>query len=137
VSFSTFDASAAGYWALGKDLVLVAEARYAVSSDNAPFFMKPFVSIRGFPSGRYLGDVVAQGQAELRWNVWKRFGVVGFGGVGAVSPEGSIFSGSDVAGAYGAGLRYRISNADRMNVGFDIAFGGDEPAYYFSIGEAF
>jgi len=44
----------------------------------------------------------------------------------------------DKAYGLGVGLRYRVSEVDRMNVGLDVAYGSsDEVAVYFRIGEAF
>jgi hypothetical protein len=48
-----------------------------------PFYLRPFISLRGAPIMRYRGDEVAQIEAELRWQFWKRFGAVGLGGFGA------------------------------------------------------
>ncbi len=38
---------------------------------------------------------------------------------------------------FGGGVRYRLSEADRMNIGLDLAFGGGTPTIYFRLGEAF
>jgi hypothetical protein len=43
-----------------------------------PFYLRPFISLRGAPIMRYQGDEVAQLEAELRWQFWQRFSVVGF-----------------------------------------------------------
>lgn len=136
-SFLTSDARFAHYLSPAEDLVLAGEVRVARASDDAPFFMFPFIDLRGFPSGRYLNTALAQAQAELRWMPFDRFGVVAFAGAGTVASDlGSLPEGNE-AYSYGGGLRYRLSEADRMNIGVDLAYDGDETTVYFRIGEAF
>ena len=53
------------------------------SFGDVPFYMRPFVALRGAPIMRYQGEQVAQVEAELRWQFWKRFSLVGFAGAGA------------------------------------------------------
>ena len=119
------------------DVVIATELRAAGASDDAPFFMFPFIDVRGFPSGRYLDTAMVQSQVEVRWNPFGRIGVVAFSGTGLVAEDFGSLRLSDGAIGYGAGVRYRISDADRMNVGLDVAFGDDDVAVYFRIGEAF
>jgi outer membrane protein assembly factor BamA len=136
-SFWAFDARMAKYWSPFTDMVLAAELRAARTSDDAPFFMAPFIDVRGFPSGQYLDSALGQAQAEFRWNPFGRFGVVAFAGVGVVANDLSSLPGSDGELGFGSGLRYRISEEDQMNIGVDLALGGDDLAIYFRIGEAF
>ena len=39
--------------------------------------------------------------------------------------------------AYGGGPRYVLSEADHMNFGMEVAFGGEDAAIHFRVGEAF
>ncbi len=39
--------------------------------------------MRGVAAIRYQGEEVAQAEAELRWQFWERFSLVGFGGIGS------------------------------------------------------
>ena len=55
----------------------------AASFGDAPFYLRPFISLRGVPIMRYQGDEIAQIETELRWQFWKRFSLVGFVGGGA------------------------------------------------------
>jgi hypothetical protein len=50
---------------------------------DAPFYLRPYITLRGAPIMRYQGDDVAQVEAELRWQFWNRFSAVGFAGFGA------------------------------------------------------
>jgi hypothetical protein len=55
----------------------------AASFGDVPFYLRPFISLRGAPLMRDQGDEVAQVEAELRWQFWRRFSLVGFAGGGA------------------------------------------------------
>jgi hypothetical protein len=100
--------------------------------------MLPYISLRGLPAGLFLAPDVVQAQAELRWLIADRVGVVGFGGGGAAFGDYLGVGGSSYAAAGGVGVRYRVSQVDKMNIGFDVAVGTDaNVSVYFSIGEAF
>jgi len=135
--FSRFDTQFSHYKGFSEELVLAGQLRAAAASEDTPFFLNPFLDLRGFPSGRYMDSVVVQGQAELRWTVWKRLGVVGFGGVGLTGSGWDSLGDRPAVGAVGAGVRYRVSEVDGMNAGLDVAYGDDEVVAYFRIGEAF
>jgi hemolysin activation/secretion protein len=79
--------------------------------------------MRGVPAMRYQGDRVVQMEAELRWQFWNRFSLVGFGGGGKAwnKIEGTEKSQSTVAG--GAGFRYEIARKYGIHLGLDAAFG--------------
>lgn len=47
-----------------------------LSFGDAPFYMRPYVSLRGAPVLRYQGEQAASLEAELRWQLWKRFSLV-------------------------------------------------------------
>ncbi|WP_455371958.1 BamA/TamA family outer membrane protein [Limibacillus halophilus] len=137
--FNMLELDYAHYWPLlGEDLVLAAQVRAAQAGDGAPFFMLPYLNFRGFPAGKYLNKSALQGQAEMRWMFWRDLGAVAFAGTGRVAESfGDLGDGSQGYGL-GAGVRYRISEADGMNAGLDMAYGSDdEIAVYFRIGEAF
>jgi outer membrane protein assembly factor BamA len=108
----------------------------SVSSDGTPFYMRPFVYQRGVPAMRYFGETMAQAEAEIRWQFWKRLSLVGFGGTGAtwVSVERSDRRKTVSAG--GAGLRYELARRYGIHVGVDVAYGPDGPAFYLQFGSA-
>jgi outer membrane protein assembly factor BamA len=137
-NFFSLDGSAAHYLELTPDLVLAGQGRVAAAAGDAPFFALPYITLRGFPGGKYLNDVTWQAQAELRWRVFWRIGVVAFAGVGQTAPNLRDFLDSDVLYAGGAGLRFVASESERVNLGIDYARASDgDSAVYFRIGEAF
>jgi len=137
-NFVSLDGSAAKYLELTPDLVLAGQARVAAASGNPPFFALPYITLRGFPAGKYLNDITWQAQAEMRWRVFWRIGVVAFAGVGQTAPHLGAFTDSKVLYSGGAGLRFVASEAERVNLGIDYARASDgDSAVYFRIGEAF
>ena len=63
----------------------------AVSFGDVPFYLRPFVQLRGAPIMRYQGEGTAQVEAELMWQFWQRFSLVGFAGAGAAWNDGKRF----------------------------------------------
>lgn len=107
----------------------------AAALGDAPFYLKPFIYQRGVPAMRYLGEEMAQIETELRWQFWKRFSVVGFGGAGRTwaSSEEVL---SDKLAAGGAGFRYELARKHGLHVGVDIAGGPAGGVFYFQFGSA-
>lgn len=137
-AFLSLEAGYSRYWGLSERLVLGGSVRAWGVGDDTPFFMLPFVSIRGFPAGKYMNKSVVQGQAELRWMFRNDFGAVAFAGAGIAAPAFSDLGDGSNAYGFGGGLRYRVSDVDKLNVGLDVAYGSsDEVTVYFRIGEAF
>jgi outer membrane protein assembly factor BamA len=132
--FFHLDGSAAQYLELTPDLVLAGQGRVATASGDAPFFALPYLKLRGFPGGKYLDDVTWQAQAELRWRVYWRIGVVAFAGVGQVAPNLGEFAHSDVLYSGGAGIPFIASEASAsISASIMPAQRGDS-AFYFRIG---
>lgn len=105
------------------------------SSGDVPFYMKPFVNMRGMPAMRRQGDQVITAEAELRWDFTPRWSAVGFGGAGWTSDDG-INGFSEAYPAGGFGFRYLFSKLYQLRGGIDVAFSEDESAFYITTGNA-
>jgi outer membrane protein assembly factor BamA len=108
----------------------------AASFGDAPFYLRPFITLRGAPIMRYQGEEVAQLEAELRWQFWKRFSLVGFVGGGAAWNDFERFDSTKTVLTGGAGFRYEIARRYGIQMGLDVAFGPDNYAVYVQIGSA-
>lgn len=94
--------------------------------------------LRGYTAGRYLDRYMFATQLEYRLSLPKRFGVVGFGGVGeAVPGGGQVLRINNFLPAGGGGLRFQLSKAYRVNLRADFARGKDTWTWSMGIGEAF
>jgi hypothetical protein len=105
------------------------------SDRDIPFYMYPFVSLRGIPVMRYQGETVGVAEAELGWNLTSRWSVLGFAGAGRTT---GIADNDKITTVYskGVGLRYFIARRFGAHVGFDIARGPEDTAFYLQFGHA-
>ena len=85
---------------------------------------------------RYQGDETAQIEAELRWQFWKRFSLVGFGGFGAAWNNFEKLDDMEKVVTGGVGFRYELARKYGIHMGLDVAFGPDNTAIYVQIGSA-
>jgi len=94
--------------------------------------------LRGYTAGRYIDRYMFATQLEYRLSLPKRFGLVGFGGVGEVAPGGShAFRINSLLPGAGGGVRFQLSKIYRVNVRADFARGKDTWTWSMGVGEAF
>ncbi|BAV09083.1 outer membrane protein [Filimonas lacunae] len=94
--------------------------------------------MRGYYSGRYRDKQLLAFQAEWRMQVYKRIGVVAFGGTGDVASKTMNYDFKDLKYAYGGGLRFALSNKERLNLRLDYGFTNKhDQGFYLQLGEAF
>lgn len=95
---------------------------------------------RGIIRGRFRDQQVILFQGEYRFPIYKRFSGTAFASSGNVfSSESDSFSESWKLN-YGLGLRFLLdkkSETNKTNIRVDFALGSDEPAFYFTVNEAF
>lgn len=92
-------------------------------------------TMRGYWEGRYNDKCSADVTVELRQHIWRRNGLVIWGGIGEVFPKvNGIFRGQIL---YNFGIGYRWEFKKRINVRLDYGFGRGESGLIFSINEAF
>jgi len=136
-TYQSYNAAFRSYHSLTDSLVLAWEVQSCSRHGFAPLWDACRVMLRGFAATDYLGGVSASGQAEVRWRLNERWGLVGFAGQGYV---GSSFNGikeHEPIPSYGAGLRFSVLKSKRINLRLDYARSTDSEAVYVSVGEAF
>ncbi len=106
------------------------------SFGNSPFYMLPYVSLRGAAAMRYQGEQVAQVETELRWQCWKRFSLLGFAGYGAAWNDFERLENTQTVVTGGPGFRYELAREYGIHAGVDFAFSPDDWAFYFQVGNA-
>ena len=98
-------------------------------------------ALRGYYAGRFNDLCAISLQAELRQKIYKRLGVVAWGGAGNVFHDFGTFSWRETLPTYGVGLRYELRK--NVNLRLDYGFGSRDSrrklihGAVFSINEAF
>ncbi len=134
--FERFDQILMAWKTLPHDVTLGARINYARASGGTPFFLRPFVTLRGVPDVRYQGDETVSLELEVRWQFQGRWSVVAFGGAGRSWSRGQAVSFTQGIGAGGAGFRYELARKFGMHVGVDVAHSPGTTAFYFIVGNA-
>ncbi|HVN17249.1 MAG TPA: BamA/TamA family outer membrane protein [Dongiaceae bacterium] len=93
--------------------------------------------IRGYKTGRYRDRLMLTTQAEYRLQLPKRFGLVGFFGVGEVAPDIGAFNHDDLKPGGGAGVRFTVAKKNHVNLRVDYAAGLQGGGVYMGVSEAF
>jgi outer membrane protein assembly factor BamA len=94
--------------------------------------------LRGYTAGRYIDRYMFATQLEYRLSLPKRFGLVGFGGIGEVVPGASqAFRANQLLPGGGGGVRFQLSKIYRVNMRADFARGKDTWTWSMGVGEAF
>jgi hypothetical protein len=136
-TYQSYSAAFRSYHRTGDSVVLAWELRGCQRAGTAPLWDACLVSLRGFSATDYLGRVSASGQVEGRWQMSKRWGLVGFAGTGYVSDSFSGVGEHEPIASYGGGVRFMVLPAKRINIRLDYARSENSDAIHFSVGEAF
>lgn len=94
-------------------------------------------SLRGYYDGRYRDKNQYAIQAEYRIPLFWRLGCVAFADIGNVASTFGDLNFDYLKYSYGAGVRFALSKAERLNLRLDYGFGKSSSGFYFQLGEAF
>lgn len=93
------------------------------SFNDPPFFMLPYLDMRGLPVYKYQGKADILTEFEARFDVTRRWSVMAFGGFGKAFNEWSEFNDADLIYTYGTGFRYLMARKLGLRMGVDVAAG--------------
>lgn len=93
--------------------------------------------MRGYYMGRYRDKHLIAVQAEYRIPIYKRIGMVVFGGLGEVASTLSQFSFYGLKPSFGSGLRIALKQKEKLNLRLDYGIGYHSTAAYVIVTEAF
>ena len=136
-TYQSYDLGFKSYHEMTDSVVLAWEALGCQRKGTVPLWDSCRIKLRGFSATDYLGKASYSAQAELRWRMSKRWGLVAFGGAGEGADSFSGFRDRASIPSYGAGLRFSVLPAKRVNMRLDYAKSRDSDAIHFSVGEAF
>jgi hypothetical protein len=106
-------------------------------TDKAPYYMRPYLKLRGAPVMYYQGDITALVETQWRAMFYKNWGVIGFAGAGKAFNSFSEFSDNEWVINYGTGLRYIMEKAFKTRVGVDFAWANENFGWYIVVGTSF
>jgi len=135
-NFERLSLTAIQYLPLPGHFFLGVRGDAASSFGDAPFYVNPSIGLRGVPVMRYQGQQVAELEAELRWQFWKRWSVLGFVGGGDAWNHLEKAEDTQAVIAGGGGFRYELARKYGIHMGADVAFSRDTAAFYIQVGSA-
>ena len=134
---TTFTVS--GYTRVWKDAILASELYSECNAPTTPWSMLARMGgsrrMRGYYEGQYNDNYMITLQAEIRQRIWRRIGVVAWGGAGNVFHCFNDFKWDQTLPNYGIGLRWEFKK--RVNIRIDYGFGKKTSGFLFNINEAF
>jgi hypothetical protein len=134
--YQMLDTYAYGYHPLSKKIIGGLRYEFQQTFDSPPFYLLPYINLRGIPVARYQGDIASTLETEVRWDFVYRWSMVGFLGTGKAANEWNEFDDADWAVSGGAGVRYLVARQFKLRMGLDIARGPEVWAYYIVFGSA-
>jgi len=132
--YTSLNSAAFYYLPISKRIISGFRAEYQQMWGDPPFYLLPFINMRGIPVARYQGTITALAETEWRWDLTPRVSLVTFGGAGKAIPEESSFEESKWRYSGGAGTRYLIARKLKLRGGIDVARGPEQWAYYIVFG---
>ena len=140
-TYQSYSFSINRYGSFARNQVIAYRFTACGVNGRAPFYAlcKFGVSndLRGYEGGRYLDRRMFATQIEYRLVLPKRFGLVGFGGIGEVAPSVGRFNYDNLLPSGGGGLRFRISKSNHINFRIDYGIGKNGHTWSMGVGEAF
>ena len=128
--------STVGYTPLMDRWVAGIRVESMLASQDTPFFMLPYVNLRGVPAMRYQGEMTLLAETEQYVRAYKRWGLVGFAGYGRNIPDLESWDGGDNVWNAGGGFRYLLARQLGLQMGMDVGRGPEGWAFYIIFGSA-
>lgn len=127
------------YFNVWKGGIIAARYHTKISYGDVPWGMLPTFGgsscMRGYYEGKYRDKGEMDLTIELRQHVWRRNGIVIWGGVGSVFPKLSRMRIDRLLPNCGIGYRWEFKK--HTNVRLDFGIGKGETGFIFNIDEAF
>ena len=136
-TYQNYSAAFRSYHKMSGPIVLAWEVQGCNREGAAPLWDACTVMLRGFSATDYLAKSSASAQAEARWQLNRRWGLVGFGGAGYVGGSFNGIREREAIPSYGVGIRFSVLPAKRINLRIDYAESTNSSAIHVSVGETF
>lgn len=110
-----------GYFPVNKKLFVGLRHQSTYSLGDIPFYARPVVMLRGAPITKYQDKNITLMEAEVDWNLYKRWSLVGFTGMGNAYSDLSAFNEGKSVATIGTGFRYLLMRKLGAQMGMDFA----------------
>ncbi len=134
--YAQFEGAAYYFFPLLDNLITGTRLDVQQVAGDVPFYIKPYIDMRGVPTARYAGKSTMLAEVEERWDFTKRWSLMLYGGAGKAFDKYSDFGSSDWAWSYGTGFRYLIARKLKLRMGVDFAMGPEGFTYYVVFGSS-
>jgi hypothetical protein len=125
-----------GYIPAGNRFVLGIRHESLYSLGNIPYYARPIINMRGAPLMKYQNKNTMVMEAEVSYNVYKRWYISGFTGIGNAFSSFADFEKGKSVTTLGSGFRYLVARKLGTTMGMDFAFSQDDFAFYIIFGTA-
>lgn len=126
--------SAIGYHPVTSNLIAGLRIEGEQAFGSPPFYLEPGINMRGIPAARYMGKTSIVSELELRWDVYRRWSLMGYGGLASAFDDWDQAFAKPVVYSYGTGFRYLLAKKFKLRMGIDVAKGPEQWAYYIVFG---
>lgn len=126
--------SAIGYHPVTSNLIAGLRLEGEQAFGSPPFYLEPGINMRGIPAARYMGKTSLVSELELRWDVYRRWSLMGYGGLASAFDDWDQAFAKPVVYSYGTGFRYLLAKKFKLRMGIDVAKGPEQWAYYIVFG---
>ncbi len=140
-SFQKFIFEARQFFDLGKRHAIGVRFYSELQGGEVPYYHLAMLGgdemLRGYYLGRYRDETLAAVETEYRYPLFWKFGGVLFAGAGEVAEDIPDLLHEPIRWAAGGGLRFSLSDSERLNLRLDAGFGPGTWGVYFTAREAF
>jgi len=129
------------FWAIKHRHIIAIQSKLRYGFGDVPFLDMSTAGnddlLRGYPKNRFRDINFTGVQAEYRFPLFWRFGMVTFAGAGDVFSSFNDLHATKLKYSVGAGLRFVVNPAERLNIRFDYGYGREGGYFYFIVAESF
>lgn len=123
-----------GYFPASEKLVVGMRHESSYTFGDVPFYARPIVMLRGVPLMKYQNENTTVMEVEANWNVYKRWHLIGFTGIGNAFSDFESFDKGKSITSVGTGFRYLLARKFGAQMGLDFAKSTDDFAVYIIFG---
>jgi hypothetical protein len=136
VDFERFQQVVMAWYPIAEQVTLGLRGDYQRVSDETPFFLRPYIELRGVQAMRYQGEEMASAELEARWRFRDRWSAVFAAGAGTARSTLRDSSTSQDIASGAVGFRYELARKFGLHAGLDVGFSSETTAIYFQVGNA-